>query len=129
MTYYFSKIVVTVIALYTFYILNPLLIEREYSQEVEEAYSWLGYGGMIDIYGPIPYFLTIGTIAALVGTYFYKNSARKLLLWMYGFHIVLTPMWGIYVSGPFDGLLSTLINSGLLIVLVLSYTSLANRFE
>lgn len=129
MEIYFRKLVGSVIGLYIFYIFNPILIHRDYSAEVKEAYSWFGYGAIIDPFGPITYLLAIGNIASLIGVFFYSRNARKALLTLYGFYIVLAPMWGIGVIGPFDALLSVLINTGAITILVLSYTSLESHFE
>lgn len=129
MEQHFRKLVGSVIALYGFYILNPILLPRTYSEEIREAYSWLGYGAALDPFSPVMYILAFGMITSLIGVYQYQKTARSILLIMYGIYIFSIPLLGIAVIGPFDGLLSTLIFTGVVSVIVVSYTTLEHRFE
>ncbi|GAA6139775.1 hypothetical protein NBRC116583_35220 [Arenicella sp. 4NH20-0111] len=129
MQHYFQKIVFSSLILYVFLLVNPILFPREYSTEIINAYSWSGYGGLLNPRGILPYLLSISMVASLIGISLYDRRARKALLFLYTLNLILLPLWGIHVSGPLDGLLSSLINVGLVSTLVLSYTSLDSFFD
>jgi len=129
MVIYFRKLVGAVIGLYLFYLFNPILFQREYSAELKEAYSWFGYGAILDPFGPITFLLAIGNIASLIGVFFFSKNARNALLGLYGLYVFLIPMWGIAVIGSFDALLSALVNTGVVAIIVLSFTTVEEYFK
>lgn len=57
---------------------------------------------------------------------------RKLVgavIGLYGLYVFLIPMWGIAVIGSFDALLSALVNTGVVAIIVLSFTSVEEYFK
>ena len=126
----FRKIIVGVGALYIAFMALPFFWLDIYDQETLNALTWLGNGGVLNIYGPLPYLLAIVFIVSLIGMYRLKKWARTLFMLFTIISGLISPLWGLSVAGNIDVLAPYFISIGSGALLAIAYfTSLGAEFE
>ena len=127
---FFKKIVAAVFILYIAYILMPYIWHLIYDQQTLDALGWSGYGGQINIYGPIPYIIAGIILISLVGIHQFKKWGRKLFLISTIASGLAAPMFGLGVQGGFDSMIAYFLAVGAGAIISISYfSSIAGKFE
>lgn len=92
---FFQKLVLGVMALYLVYILIPFAWHYIYNEETLTALTWNGYGGLVSLYGPAPYFVSAFFFVSLLGLYNFKKWGRLCFTVYTIVSGLLVPIWGL----------------------------------
>ncbi len=126
----FQKIILAVGCFYLLYIALPFFWLEIYDQETLEVLNWHGYGGLLDIYGPIPYIFACALLISLVGLYQFKRWGRTIFMLVTIISGVVSPLWGLQTMGYFDSLPAYFVSIGSGAILAMSYfSSIGAEFE
>ncbi|RBP48944.1 hypothetical protein [Arenicella xantha] len=125
----FRKVVLVTMTAYCVLLVLPYLWTSFYSKQVLSVLAWWGYGGLISIYGVVPYVFVAAMLVSLTGLYFFKRWARTMFaLTMLAIGIV-SPLFGLAIAPSFDTLFAHVFGLGCGAILALSYLSeAANEF-
>lgn len=119
----FRKIVSLLLVTYIAYLAVPYMWPYLYDQATLDALSWNGYGGSIDIYGPLPYILMAIMLTSLIGLLFFKIWARNLFLLCTIISFGAAPFSGVIVQGPIESIPAGIISLCMGAILSMSYLS------
>jgi hypothetical protein len=126
----FQKTILAVGGLYLLYMALPFFWLELYDQETLEVLSWQGYGGLLDIYGPIPYILACALLVSLVGLYQLKKWGRTTFMLVTIITGVISPLWGLQTMGQLDSLPAYFVSIGSGAILAMAYlSSIGGEFE
>lgn len=98
----FTGIVILSVVSYAAWFFMPLIWEYLYDYEILNRLQWDGYGGKINISGPIPYLFGIAYLICSFGLVLFKNWARTLFLILTIINVFSAPLWGMSVQGSYD---------------------------
>jgi hypothetical protein len=127
---FFQKLVLLIIALYLIYMLIPYGWQYIYSEETLNALAWNGYGGIVNIFGPVPYVFAAFLLVSLAGLYKFKKWGRTCFM-LYAISVgMLSPIFGLGVTAGIDGIVSYFFTflSGF-IISVSYFSSISNEFK
>lgn len=126
----YKRLIYAIAMIYMVYVAVPFFGPSMYEQEVLDALSWHGYGGVLDVYGPIPFIIAILLMISLVGLHQFKPWARILFTVVTVISGLATPLWGLQVVGSYDTIFGYFVAIGSGAILSLSYWSeLSDEFK
>lgn len=126
----FRIIVALMLATYVVYVAIPYTWPLLYDQATLNALYWNGYGGSINVYGPVPYVLAATMLISLFGLFFFKIWARNLFFICTIVSLAMGPFRGIVVLGPLESIPSGIISLCMGAILAMSYlSSVKDKFQ